>query len=83
MVKLKVCFFALQAAIGALIIGYAFGYWKGQSKKRINFLIFFFLVIFMKFDMDYIAHHNRLTLMNSYYKIAIAIGLMIITLFFR
>ena len=35
----------------------------------------------MKFDMDYIAHHNRLTLMNSYYKIAIAIGLMIITLF--
>ena len=35
----------------------------------------------MKFDMDYIAHHNRLTLMNSYYKIAIAMGLMIITLF--
>ena len=34
----------------------------------------------MKFDMDYIAHHNKLTLMNSYYKIAIAIGLMIITL---
>ena len=34
----------------------------------------------MKFDMDYIAHHNRLTLMNSYYKIAIAMGLMIITL---
>ena len=34
----------------------------------------------MKFDMDYIAHHNKLTLMNSYYKIAIAMGLMIITL---
>ena len=34
----------------------------------------------MKFDMDYIAHHNRLTFMNSYYKIAIAMGLMIITL---
>lgn len=34
----------------------------------------------MKFDMDYIAHHNNLTLMNSYYKIAIAMGLMIITL---
>ena len=26
--------FALQAAIGALIIGYAFGYWRGQSKKE-------------------------------------------------
>ncbi len=25
--------FALQAAIGALIIGYFFGYWRGQSKK--------------------------------------------------
>ena len=34
----------------------------------------------MKFDMDYIAHHNRLTLVNSYYKIAIAMALMIITL---
>lgn len=53
---------------------------EANLKKRINFLILFFLVIFMKFDMDYIAHHNRLTLMNSYYKIAIAMGLMIITL---
>lgn len=26
--------FALQAAIGALIIGYAFGYWRGQTKKE-------------------------------------------------
>ena len=26
--------FALQAAIGAIIIGYAFGYWRGQSKKE-------------------------------------------------
>ena len=25
--------FALLAAIGALIFGYAFGYWRGQSKK--------------------------------------------------
>lgn len=25
--------FAIQAAIGALIIGYFFGYWRGQSKK--------------------------------------------------
>ncbi|WP_295721976.1 energy-coupling factor ABC transporter substrate-binding protein [uncultured Methanobrevibacter sp.] len=25
--------FAVQAAIGAIIIGYAFGYWRGQSKK--------------------------------------------------
>ena len=24
--------FALQAAIGAIIIGYFFGYWRGQSK---------------------------------------------------
>lgn len=34
----------------------------------------------MKCNMDYIAHHNKLTLMNSYYKLVIAIGLMIITL---
>ena len=26
--------FALQAAIGAIIIGYAFGYWRGQSKEE-------------------------------------------------
>ncbi len=26
--------FAVQAAIGALIIGYFFGYWRGQSKKE-------------------------------------------------
>lgn len=25
--------FALQAAIGAIIIGYFFGYWRGLSKK--------------------------------------------------
>lgn len=25
--------FAFQAAIGALIIGYFFGYWRGQTKK--------------------------------------------------
>ena len=25
--------FAVQAAIGALIIGFIFGYWRGQSKK--------------------------------------------------
>ncbi|KZX14483.1 cobalt transport protein CbiN [Methanobrevibacter cuticularis] len=26
--------FALQAAIGAIIIGYFFGYWKAESKYR-------------------------------------------------
>ena len=26
--------FALQAAIGAIIIGYFFGYWKGQQNKE-------------------------------------------------
>lgn len=26
--------FALQAAIGAIIIGYFFGYWRGQSKRE-------------------------------------------------
>ncbi len=26
--------FALQAAIGAIIIGYFFGYWKGQHKEE-------------------------------------------------
>lgn len=26
--------FCLQTAIGAIIIGYIFGYWKGQSKSK-------------------------------------------------
>ncbi len=26
--------FAVQAAIGAIIIGYVFGYWRGQDKKE-------------------------------------------------
>lgn len=26
--------FALQAAIGALIVGYFFGYWRGKSEKE-------------------------------------------------
>ena len=26
--------FALQAAIGAIIIGYAFGYWRGKGKEE-------------------------------------------------
>ena len=26
--------FALQAAIGAIIIGYFFGYWRGQDKEE-------------------------------------------------
>ena len=26
--------FALQAAIGAIIIGYFFGYWRGQGKEE-------------------------------------------------
>ena len=26
--------FAVQAAIGAIIIGYFFGYWKGQGKEE-------------------------------------------------
>lgn len=26
--------FAVQAAIGAIIIGYAFGYWRGISSKK-------------------------------------------------
>ncbi len=26
--------FAVQAAIGAIIIGYAVGYWKGQDSKK-------------------------------------------------
>ena len=28
--------FALQAAIGAIIIGYFFGLWRGQAKKEEN-----------------------------------------------
>lgn len=28
--------FALQAAIGAIIIGYFIGYWRGQSKCKKN-----------------------------------------------
>ncbi len=35
----------------------------------------------MKFDMDYIAHNNRLALMNPYYKLFIAIFILLFTLF--
>lgn len=34
----------------------------------------------MKFDMDYIAHNNNLSLMNSYYKILGSIIIMLLTL---
>lgn len=34
----------------------------------------------MKFDMDYIAHNNKLSLMNPYYKLFFSIGVMLVTL---
>ena len=34
----------------------------------------------MKFDMDYIAHHNELTETNPYFKLFLAIILLIVTL---
>ena len=34
----------------------------------------------MKFDIDYIAHNNRLSDFNMYVKVIVAIGLMVITL---
>ena len=34
----------------------------------------------MKFDIDYIAHNNNLSSMNSYYKIVIAISIMLFAL---
>ncbi|WP_296862426.1 cobalt ECF transporter T component CbiQ [uncultured Methanobrevibacter sp.] len=35
----------------------------------------------MKFDIDYIAHNNRLSETNTYVKVIISISLMLITLF--
>lgn len=34
----------------------------------------------MKFDMDYIAHNNKLSLTNPYYKLLFSIGIMLVTL---
>ena len=34
----------------------------------------------MKFDMDYIAHHNALTETNPYFKLYLTIFLLILTL---
>ena len=34
----------------------------------------------MKFDMDYIAHHNELTEFNPYFKLFLTIFLLILTL---
>ena len=34
----------------------------------------------MKFDMDYIAHHNALTESNPYFKLFLTIILLIVTL---
>ena len=34
----------------------------------------------MKFDMDYIAHHNELTETNPYFKLFLTIILLIVTL---
>ena len=34
----------------------------------------------MKFDIDYIAHNNRLSDFNMYVKVIVAIGLMVATL---
>ncbi len=38
------------------------------------------MVKLMKFDIDYIAHNNRLTDFNAYIKVIVSIALMIITL---
>ena len=34
----------------------------------------------MKFDMDYIAHHNELTEANPYFKLFLTIFLLVLTL---
>ena len=34
----------------------------------------------MKFDMDYIAHHNELTETNPYFKLFLTIFLLVLTL---
>ena len=30
--EIEACIFALQAAIGGIMVGFVFGYWKGQKK---------------------------------------------------
>ena len=32
--EIESALFALQAAIGGIMVGWVFGYWKGQQKKR-------------------------------------------------
>ncbi len=54
----------------------------GEDKvKKINSSLFiYFFSDFMKFDMDYIAHHNELTEFNPYFKLFLTIFLLILTL---
>lgn len=32
--EIESCLFALQAAVGGIMVGWVFGYWKGQKKKE-------------------------------------------------
>jgi cobalt/nickel transport protein len=32
--EIESCLFALQAAIGGILVGWVFGYWKGQKKRE-------------------------------------------------
>ena len=50
------------------------------KKNNYSSFIFSFFVITMKFDMDYIAHHNELTETNPYFKLFLTIILLIVTL---
>ena len=52
---------------------------KVKKNNRSSFIFFFFCDT-MKFDMDYIAHHNELTETNPYFKLFLTIILLIVTL---
>ena len=53
---------------------------EDKVKKNNSSLFIYFFRDFMKFDMDYIAHHNELTEFNPYFKLFLTIFLLILTL---
>lgn len=68
--------FAVQAAIGALIIGYVFGYYRGRGASNKTF----YGDMHMNVSVDYYAHTNGLRNTSPAFKMALALITMIISL---
>jgi len=77
--------FAIQAAIGAVIIGYVFGYYSAQSKerkkkKKSNGSRLSTGRKMFENPLDSYAHSNGLKDTNTYFKVLFAISTMLVSL---